>query len=292
MDGCSRMAWQNPVDPTRGAAGPVDARHRCGRGSVRVNPGLSCIIVFALLLSACGRTTLYANLDEQQANQVQGALLTAGIDADKRPADNKKGWTVEVAKDDFPLAMQLLKVQGLPSAPFESMGMVFKKEGFVSSPLEERARYLYAIAQELEHTLEQIDGVVKARVHIALPEPDPVGDKNKSASASVVIIQKTDASLADRETDIKAIVTDAVEGLDNVNKVTVKFFSRSASDAVNALAQPAAATRADRASRVPVAAAVGVPAAVVALGLLCWAWLGSRRRGVRPARGEVEVRRG
>lgn len=245
---------------------------------------ISCIVLCVLALSACGRTMLYANLDEQQANQVQGALLAAGIDADKRPADNKKGWSVEVDKHDFPVAMQLLEARGLPAAPFESMGMVFKKEGFVSSPLEERARYLYAIAQELEHTLEQIDGVVKARVHIALPEPDPVGDKQKSASASVVIIQDAGTELADRETDIKAIVTDAVEGLENVNKVTVKFFARSESEAVHALAQPSPATHAARVGPVPVAAAVGVPAIAGGIGLALWAWFGSRRRTALVAR--------
>jgi len=250
-----------------------------------------CIVSFAFALGACGRTMLYANLDEQQANQVQGALLAAGIDADKRPADNKKGWSVEVGKHDFPLAMQLLEARGLPSAPFESMGMVFKKEGFVSSPLEERARYLYAIAQELEHTLEQIDGVVKARVHIALPEPDPVGDKQTSASASVVIIQDAGSELADRETDIKAIVTDAVEGLENVNKVTVKFFARSESDAVHALAQPSTATPQGRLGPVPVAAAVGVPAVVGGIVLALWAWFGARRRTGLVAR-DSETRRG
>jgi type III secretion protein J len=239
---------------------------------------VACIVMFAFTLGACGRTLLYANLDEQQANQVQGALLAAGIDADKRPADNKKGWSVEVSKEDFPLAVQLLKARGLPSSPFESMGMVFKKEGFVSSPLEERARYLYAIAQELEHTIEQIDGVVKARVHIALPEADPIGDKNRSASASVVIIENAGAKLRDRETDIKAIVTDAVEGLENVNKVTVKFFSRDASEAVNALSsvdRPVPAL-----AGVPVvAAAVGIPVALGGIGFIAWAWRGNRRRG-------------
>jgi type III secretion protein J len=235
-------------------------------------------VAMTLVLSACGRTVLYANLDEQQANQVQGALLESGIDAEKRIADNKKGWSIEVSKEEFPLAMQLLKARGLPSAPFESMGMVFKKEGFVSSPLEERARYLYSIAQELEHTIEQIDGVVKARVHIALPEPDPIGDKNRSASASVVIIENVGTKLRDRETDIKAIVTDAVEGLDNVNKVTVKFFSRDPSEAVTALAS--APRTASSSTTMPVAAAVGVPLLLLAaIGFAAWAWRGHRRRG-------------
>lgn len=256
-------------------------------GSLRI----TAIVLCTVALCACGRTMLYANLDEQQANQVQGALLAAGIDADKQPADNKKGWSVEVGKDDFPLAMQLLQAKGLPSAPFESMGMVFKKEGFVSSPLEERARYLYAIAQELEHTLEQIDGVVKARVHIALPEPDPVGDKQKSASASVVVIHDAASELADRETDIKAIVTDAVEGLEDVNKVTVKFFGRSEGEAVHALARPAPATPRERFGAVPVAAAVGIPAVLGGVVLGLWAWFGTRRRNALVAR-ERDARHG
>jgi type III secretion protein J len=245
--------------------------------SMRWRSFVVVILVFAL--AACGRTPLYANLDEQQANQVQGTLLEAGIDADKRPADNKKGWTVEVAKDDFPHAMQLLNAKGIPSAPFESMGVVFKKEGFVSSPLEERARYLYAIAQELEHTIEQIDGVVRARVHIALPEPDPIGDKGKSSSASVVIIERAGARLRDRETDIKAIVTDAVEGLENVNKVTVKFFERSVGSAGAADAgTPPLPSRAATIDALPAAAAVGLPVLLLAGGAFAWwAWRGRRQ---------------
>jgi type III secretion protein J len=204
------------------------------------------IAIFAacLALAGCGRAVLYANLGEQQANEVEAVLLAAHVDADKQLAENKKGWSVTVAKSDFPQAMQLLKSAGLPAEPFESMGEVFKKEGFVSSPTEERARYLFAMSQELSHTLEEIDGVVAARVHIALPENDPLAEGKKSASASVVIIEQPGAKLRERETDIKAIVTDGVEGLDDINKVTVKFFTRApgASGAPTESATPTVAT--------------------------------------------------
>lgn len=185
------------------------------------------MLAACLALTGCGRAVLYGNLSEQQANEVEAVLLASHIDADKTLAENKKGWSVTVSKSDFPAAMQLLKSAGLPAEPFESMGEVFKKEGFVSSPTEERARYLFAMSQELSHTLEQIDGVVAARVHIALPENDPLSEGKKSASASVVIIEQPGAKLRERETDIKAIVTDGVEGLEDINKVTVKFFTRA-----------------------------------------------------------------
>jgi type III secretory pathway lipoprotein EscJ len=67
------------------------------------------------------------------------------------------------------------------------MGDVFKKEGLISSPLEERARYLYALSQELEATLAQIDGVVVARVHVVLPEKPGPGEQVQPPSAAVFI---------------------------------------------------------------------------------------------------------
>jgi type III secretion protein J len=69
-------------------------------------------------------------------------------------------------------------------------------------------------------------------VHIALPERSLLDDKPQSASASVVIIERPGANLELRETDIKAIVTDGIEGLKDVNRVTVKFFTRHAAAAV------------------------------------------------------------
>lgn len=196
------------------------------------------LIASVFLVAGCSRTVLFSELDERQANQVEGALLAANIDADKEPSDSKKGWKVTVERDDFPQAVELLHAQGLPRPSFDTLGTVFKKEGFVSSPLEERARYLYALSQELEHTIATLDGVVAARVHIALPQHDALEQNPKSASASVVITARPGAPVLDYETKIKAIVKDSVEGLDDANKITVTFFTTSAD-------VPAAAPRAD-----------------------------------------------
>ncbi|MFC4822128.1 type III secretion system inner membrane ring lipoprotein SctJ [Dokdonella ginsengisoli] len=193
---------------------------------------LRALIVTMLTLGLAGCMgdwqVLYSNLDETQANEVSAALLRAGIDIDKSKADRGTEWTVKVEKKDLPAAMAILDANGLPRNSHPSMGEVFKKEGFVASPTEDKARYLYALSEELSDTLQRLDGVIKARVHVALPDRDLIGGKTDSASASVVLVVAPGAHVQERETDIKAIVKDAVEGLDNPDRVTVKFFTRAA----------------------------------------------------------------
>ncbi|MCG8317638.1 MAG: type III secretion inner membrane ring lipoprotein SctJ [Pseudomonadales bacterium] len=188
------------------------------------------VVLLALLvfLAGCNKAMLFSELGEQQANEIQAVLLAHGVDADKKPATDPAYWAISVPKDSFALSVQLLRDRGLPRQQVRSMGEIFEKEGFVSSPVEERARYLYALSQELAATLMQIDGVVNARVHVALPERALLEENQDSASVSVVLIQEPEIDLSRYETDIKAIITDGVEGLDDVNRVTVKFFNRRA----------------------------------------------------------------
>ncbi len=178
------------------------------------------------LLVGCSDSPLYSKLTEDQANEIEAELLSIGIDARKMPTKEEDVWSITVPREHIPAAVKALKSLGLPRRPKQTMGEVFAKEGFVSSPMEERARYLYALSQEFQTTLMEIDGVASARVHIALPETTPLQENKPSASASVIIIQEPGVDLSLYETDIKAIFTDGVEGLDDVNKVTVKFFSR------------------------------------------------------------------
>jgi type III secretion protein J len=185
-------------------------------------------LLACLLMVGCTRTPLYTQLDEQQANEMMAALLDAGIPAQKDPSPSKTSWEVTVNRGDIPYAMQVLHSRGLPRTQYRSLGDVFKKEGFASSAMEEKARYIFGRSQELSHTLARIDGVVEARVHLAVPDRDPLGGSVQESSASVLIFERPGRSLRDRETDIKVFVKDSLEGLSDINKVTVKFFTVAA----------------------------------------------------------------
>ena len=188
-------------------------------------------LLAGVLLAGCGQTPLYSQLDEQQANEMMAALLASGVGADKRPSPSQTGWEVRVSSGDFPRAMQVLASKRLPRPHYPSMCETFKKEGFASSAIEERARYQCSREQDLARTISGIPGVAEARVHIVLPERDPLGNSSSDTSAAVTIYEQPGASVRDRETDIKALIKDSVEGLDDPNKVTVKFYTLNAPQA-------------------------------------------------------------
>jgi type III secretion protein J len=199
--------------------------------------GAMVVLLGCLVLAGCSGSALYSNLEEQQANQVMAALLDSGINASKAPSPDKKTWEVRIPQGDFPMAMQVLHSKGLPRRQSETLGELFKKEGFASSALEEKARYIYGLQEAMRQKLLKLDGVVDADVSIALPDRDPLGGDTRESSASVFIYQAPGVDLRDRETDLKVGVKDGIEGLDDVNKVTIKFFT---------VAAPAAGKQASR----------------------------------------------
>lgn len=173
-----------------------------------------CLMLFAplLFLSACSSQNLYTNLSEAQANDMVAVLLDAGIDANKAPGE-KEQWQVTVSQNQFARAVEVLKSNGFPRKDYDTLGSIFKKEGFASSPLEERARLNYGMSQELSHSIRDIDGVIEARVHLTMPEPDPLSKEVKPASASVFVKYRPGFNLRSETGAIKSLVTNAVEGL-------------------------------------------------------------------------------
>jgi type III secretion protein J len=182
------------------------------------------IVVLAamLALAGCTKISLHSQLTEQQANEIVALLLGANINADKELADNDT-WTVLIAKSDLPRSVDLLRRYGFPRERYQSFGEVFKKDSFVSSPLEERARFLHALSQELSRTVSTIDGVIVARVHVAVPERDPLSDQPRPSSASVFVKHRPDAEMQNHVAAIKALVVNSIEGLPYDN-VTVTLF--------------------------------------------------------------------
>ena len=181
---------------------------------------------FALLLAGCDReTTLHSGLAERQANLVMAALLDAGIGCHKSPGEEGT-WNVSVVESRFAEAVNLLKKAGLPRNDHQGIGEVFKKTGMISSPSEERIRFMDALAQDIAKTISGIEGVVDARVHIVLPENDPFARHAMPSSAAVAIRSRWDADLTDVIPSVKGLVKNAIEGL-QYEKIMMTVFRDS-----------------------------------------------------------------
>ena len=184
---------------------------------------LSLIVAAALLLAGCDKeTTLHAGLEERQANLVMAALLDAGITCHKEPGEEGT-WNVMVAEPKFAKAVNLLERQGLPRQSRQGIAEVFKKTGMISSPSEERIRFMDALAQDIARTISMIDGVVDARVHVVLPENDPFARNALPSSAAVAIRSRWNADITDLVPSVKALVKNAIEGL-QYEKIQVTIF--------------------------------------------------------------------
>ena len=182
-----------------------------------------CWAALALLLAGCEKeATLFSGLAESQANAALAALLESGIAATKAPGDEGT-WNVMIGEKDFAEAATLCERRGLPRRTFNGVGVVFKKTGMVSSPSEERIRFMDAIAQDLSQTISMIDGVVDARVHVVLPENDPFAKNTLPSSAAVALRSRWAADLTEAIPQVKSLVKNAIEGL-AYEKISVTVF--------------------------------------------------------------------
>ncbi len=185
---------------------------------------IGCAMASFLFLAGCS-TELYTNLTERDANEMIQVLLQQGIQAERTShADGR--YTVHVPSADLPAALSSLGKRGLPRKDFSSLGDAFSADKLVSTPFEERARFMHALNEELSNSLTEIDGVISARVHINLPENSSADNTDKVPRASVFIYQVANLDLAPVIPTIKNLIVNAVPNL-RYDTVTVALFTAS-----------------------------------------------------------------
>ncbi|ASY60929.1 MULTISPECIES: nodulation protein NolT [Sinorhizobium] len=268
------------------AHGDTTSSDTSGRRPLRL-----VVLPLLLALSSC-KVDLYTQLQEREANEMLALLMDNGVDA-VRVAGKDGTSTIQVDEKLLAFSIKLLNGKGLPRQSFKNLGEIFQGSGLIASPTEERARYVYALSEELSHTISDIDGVFSARVHVVLPHNDLLRAGDTPSSASVFIRHDAKTNLPSLLPKIKMLVAESIEGLayDKVEVVLVPV-ERSAQEQ-RSLLEPDLA-QASRPIPVPLlAVAVGVGAAVFAVTCyLLFIVLGHRRRQLTGELSRVQERPG
>jgi type III secretion protein J len=192
-------------------------------------------LAWALVLTGC-ETAVAGGLSETQANEMLVALQQEGVGALKEPdegARNERVWRVTVPSDDAARALQVLRANNLPRAAAPGLHEVFGDGSLVPTPTEERGRYAAALAGELSRSIETIDGVLGARVHVAIPDARSFSlDESPRAPRASVLVRHRGQEAPFDQGAIQALVAGAVDGLEgeqvSVVSVATQVESREA----------------------------------------------------------------
>ena len=161
---------------------------------------------------------LQHDLSEQDANEIYVLLSKNGIAATKvkEEGGNELKFRIQVPKADAAQAADLMKAYSLPR-PMEKGLNHFAKGGMVPTATEERAMMLKSLGGEVSNALNQIDGVLEARVIVMIPENnDLTQQENKPLPSASVFIKyrpgpKNDAPI--KREDVQQFVSTAVPEL-------------------------------------------------------------------------------
>lgn len=183
-------------------------------------------VLLALLLTACQQQDLLVGLDQQQANEVIAVLQRHNIEAEKIDR-GKAGYSLRVAKPNFAAAVDWLKTYDLPSRKRMEIAQMFPSDSLVSSPRAEKARMYSAIEQRLEQSLQTMDGLLSARVHVSYDVDSEEGNRSiKAVHLSALAVYERDINPEQKINDIKRFLKNSFSNVEYEN-ISVVLSRRS-----------------------------------------------------------------
>ena len=186
--------------------------------------GASLVLLIAIIAASAmyggkpDMVPLFSNMETKDAGEVAAKLKELKVNYEI--IENKQGATINVAAADVHEARLQLATEGLPrgNKGFE----IFDDRKLGVTEFQNKVNYLQALQGELTRTIEQIEAVEKARVHIVMPEDSLYKKNEKPATASIMLMLKPNVQLSKKE--IKGIVnltSKSVQGLSPENITVV-----------------------------------------------------------------------
>jgi flagellar M-ring protein FliF len=166
------------------------------------------IWLFVRLFAAADFKNLYTGLDPTDTQKIVQRLSLENI-AYQLSSD---GTSIDVPADQLDRIRIEMASQNLPHTG--RMGFeLFDKPNWSSSDFSERVNYQRALEAELERTIETMDTVESARVHLVLPHESLFTAEERPAKAAVVVKLRTHRLADETVNSIANLVASAWENL-------------------------------------------------------------------------------
>lgn len=173
------------------------------------------VTVSGYLLNRPRQEVLYASLDSQDVSRIGAVLNDSGIGFDI----NVGGDTVLVEYGQAARARMMLAQKGLPRSDSAGYELFDKLGSLGLTTFMQQITKVRALEGELARTIQLIDGIKAARVHLALKSEGNFRGGGDQATASVVIRADRDAG-EHAANSIRHLVAAAIPGL-AISQVTV-----------------------------------------------------------------------
>ncbi|WP_290585187.1 flagellar basal-body MS-ring/collar protein FliF [Alicyclobacillus sp.] len=228
-----RQGWSRIVQWWRSIA-PVRRRNL----TIAAAAGALCLAAVLWILLRPNYVTILSGLDNKSLGQVQAKLQ------DLKIPNRIEGSSVLVPARDADTARVQLSMAGLPQSGY--IGYASIPNSFAMTQDQFNVQVLDVLQQSLAQTIESINGVTGAQVHIVMPDPQLfVSQPADTAKASVFLqlgpgVQLTPAQVA----GIQQLVAHSVKGLsaDDVTVVDQNGVSLTSPSAANGAATTQAST--------------------------------------------------
>jgi flagellar M-ring protein FliF len=153
---------------------------------------------------------LFSNLASTDASAIVEELNAEGVPYELTDG----GTTIMVAKDSVYDLRLSMSGKGLPAGS-ETGYALLDEQGITTSEFQQQVTYQRALEGELSKTLESLEGVRQAVVHVALPEDEVFVTDQKEPTASVLLDLAAGTNLAGEQiAAVTNLVSSSIQGME------------------------------------------------------------------------------
>ncbi len=173
-------------------------------------------VVFYRWITAPTYAPLFSNLASSDASAIVDELNSEGVAYELTDG----GQTVMVPNDKVYDLRLTMSGKGLPAGNDTGYALL-DQAGITQNEFQQQVTYQRALEGELAKTLEAIDGVQTAVVHVALPKDSVFTDEQQDPTASVLLALRPGTKLASQQIQaVTHLVSSSIEGM-QPDQVTV-----------------------------------------------------------------------